>query len=181
MIAIMSAFLQHVWEALDARPKRYSAGEGLFAAGDSIQVMHLLTLGTVHLERPQASGQALILHRAGPGEMLAEASLYASAYHCSARAQTPVESLSVPIKALRAYLSATPERADTWAAHLSREIQQARVRAEILSLPTVAARLDAWLDWQNTPLPEKGGWHRLAAELGVSAEALYRELSKRRR
>jgi len=113
--------------------------------------------------------------------MLAEASLYASAYHCSAYAQTPVESLSVPIQALRAYLSATPERADTWAAHLAREILQTRVRAEILSQPTVAARLDTWLAWQNTALPEKGGWHRLAAELGVSAEALYREIAKRRR
>jgi CRP-like cAMP-binding protein len=181
MIEIMSEFLQTVWQALDARPRRFCAGEGLFAAGDAVERMHLLTLGTVHLERPQASGQALILHRAGSGEMLAEASLYASTYHCSARALTPGESLSVPRPALRAYLSATPERADRWAAHLAREIQQSRVRAEILALPTVATRLDAWLEWQNTDLPEKGGWSRLAAELAVSPESLYREIAKRRK
>lgn len=113
--------------------------------------------------------------------MLAEASLYASTYHCSARALTPGESLSVPRPALRAYLSATPERADRWAAHLAREIQQSRVRAEILALPTVATRLDAWLEWQNTDLPQKGGWSRLAAELAVSPESLYREIAKRRK
>lgn len=63
--------------------------------------------------------------------------------------------------------------------NLARTVQAARVRAEIRSLPKVAERLDAWLD-EGHVLPTKGRWQDLAAELGVSREALYRELAQRR-
>ncbi len=53
-------------------------------------------------------------------------------------------------------------------------------RAEILSLRTVAARLDAWTAANHDRLPEKGAWKTLAAELATSPEALYRELARRR-
>jgi hypothetical protein len=55
----------------------------------------------------------------------------------------------------------------------------ARVRAEIRSLPKVAERLEAWLR-EGHVLPDKGCWQDVAAELGVSREALYRELARRR-
>ncbi|SFI57623.1 hypothetical protein SAMN05216525_110176 [Bradyrhizobium sp. Gha] len=48
-----------------------------------------------------------------------------------------------------------------------------------LSMKTVAARLDAWIEW-NGKLPPKGEWVSLAAELAVSPEALYREIGRRR-
>ena len=41
-------------------------------------------------------------------------------------------------------------------------------------------RLDAWLMMNLGKLPSKGGWLPLAAELGVTPEALYRELARRR-
>ena len=44
----------------------------------------------------------------------------------------------------------------------------------------VEARLSAWLFW-NGALPEKGQWHRIADEIGVTPEAFYRELAKRER
>jgi len=56
----------------------------------------------------------------------------------------------------------------------------ARVRAEIRSLPTVAARLDVWLA-EGNELPSKGHWQTVAAELSVTREALYRELARRRK
>jgi CRP-like cAMP-binding protein len=43
----------------------------------------------------------------------------------------------------------------------------------------VAERFDAWLD-EGHSLPEKGRWKDVAAELGVTREALYRELARRR-
>jgi hypothetical protein len=46
-------------------------------------------------------------------------------------------------------------------------------------MKTVAARLDAWIEW-NGELPPKGEWISLAAELAVSPEALYREIGRRR-
>lgn len=59
-------------------------------------------------------------------------------------------------------------------------VQAARLRAEIRSLPKVADRLDAWLAAGNR-LPERGQWQDAAAELGVTREAMHRELSRRRR
>lgn len=50
------------------------------------------------------------------------------------------------------------------------------MRAEIRSLAKVAERLDAWLSEGRT-LPDKGRWQDVAAELGVTSEALYRELT----
>jgi CRP/FNR family transcriptional regulator, dissimilatory nitrate respiration regulator len=58
-------------------------------------------------------------------------------------------------------------------------VQSARLRAEVLALKTVTARLDAWIAW-NGPLPGKGKWMTIAGEIGVSPEALYREIAKRR-
>ena len=46
---------------------------------------------------------------------------------------------------------------------------------------TVFERLDDWLDWNDGNLPPKGRWKSLAAELGVTPEALYRTLAQRNR
>jgi CRP-like cAMP-binding protein len=77
-------------------------------------------------------------------------------------------------------LKSAPDLADTWAKNLAQAVQAARLRAEIRSLPRVADRLGAWLAEGNR-LPDKGRWQEVAAELGVTREALYRELSRRRR
>jgi hypothetical protein len=49
---------------------------------------------------------------------------------------------------------------------------------EVVSLKTVAERLDAYLALGGE-LPPKGQLVHLASELNVSPEALYRELSRR--
>lgn len=50
----------------------------------------------------------------------------------------------------------------------------------MLSLKTVAERLDAWTAANQGAPPIKGEWKTVAVEMGVSPEALYRELAKRR-
>lgn len=66
------------------------------------------------------------------------------------------------------------------ARHLAAQVQQNRARAEILLLKRVSERLDAWIALNGGELPAKGNWHVLADEIGVTAEALYRELSRRK-
>jgi CRP/FNR family transcriptional regulator, dissimilatory nitrate respiration regulator len=61
-------------------------------------------------------------------------------------------------------------------AHLGKEVRSARLRAEILTLKTVAERLDAWLADRET-LPDKGRWKVAAHEIGTSPEAFYREIA----
>ncbi|MBB4189667.1 hypothetical protein GGE07_006363 [Sinorhizobium terangae] len=45
---------------------------------------------------------------------------------------------------------------------------------------SVSARLDAWMTWSDGTLPAKGDRRALAEEIGVSPEALYREILRRR-
>jgi CRP-like cAMP-binding protein len=119
------------------------------------------------------------IQRAAHGSILAEASLYSELYHCDAVAVAPSLTWTIRKPDLLQALGRSPDFAHAWARRLTLDVQRARFQAEVLSLKTVAARLSAWIDW-NGKLPEKGEWTRLASEIGVSPEALYRELAIRR-
>lgn len=178
MIPIMSDTLAPLFSGTE--PRRLDAKVRLFRSGDTIRYMHLVVQGAVDLTRVTGSGAPVILQRARPGQVLAEASAYSATYHCDAHAVTTALVRFIPVADFRARLTTDPALAEGWAAHLSHAVQTARLRAEIRTLRTVAERLDAWLG-EGGALSAKGSWQDLAAELGVSREALYRELSRRRR
>jgi len=158
----------------------FDAGQVLFASGDKVDRMYQVVLGEVQLMRHQRDGTALVLQRAGPGCLVAEASLFADRYHCDALAVRQGEARSFSRQSMKDRLAADSSFAQAWMAYLSGEVQAARARAEILSLKTVSSRLEAWLAWHDGVLPAKGTWKSIAAEIGVSAEALYREIGRRR-
>ena len=173
----MSVGLSPLFEA--AVPRRIDAGARLFQGDDAVRNMYLVVEGSVDLTRVTGAGAPVILQRACPGQVLAEASAYSATYHCVAHAVTAALVHSVSVADFRARLAADPALAERWAVHLAHAVQTARLRAEIRTLRKVAERLDAWLG-EGRALPAKGAWQDLAAELGVSREALYRELSRRR-
>jgi CRP-like cAMP-binding protein len=176
----MSGDIADLLASSGGRKRTLDAGEYLFHLGEPVAVLFVVLEGEVHLIRDQEHGGVVILQRAGPGEVLAEASLFSERYHCDAMARTQTSVRSVPKRRLLDRLRNEPDFAEAWAAHLAREIQNARFRAEVLSLQTVASRLDAWLTWYGK-VPPKGQWKRLADEIGVSPEALYREMARRRK
>lgn len=180
MIEIMSLMLGPLLSHLRGRERAFAAGESLFHQGDIVRCLYIVRSGTVHLVRHQDDGSALILQRAGQGSILAEASVYSARYHCDARAETDATTWAVSRGDVRNQLARRPELAEAWAGHLAHEVQRARLHAEILSLRTVAARLTAWTAWHG-PLPAKGQWSLIAREIGVSPEALYREVANRRK
>lgn len=161
--------------------KSFEKGEHLFHRDDPVRALFLITAGCVHLIRYQTDGSAAVSQRSGPGTVLAEASVFSGHYHCDAVATTTTVAMLVPIAEARRLLDHDPTFARAWATHLSRELQNARKRAEIVALRTVSARLDAWITWNDGRLPRKGDWKALADEIAVSPEALYREMSRRRR
>lgn len=180
MIAIMSAPLDTFLDAMPSTDVSFDPGQFVFARGDKVRRMFQVVHGEVHLMRHQRDGTAIIVQRAGPACLLAEASLLVDRYHCDAVADQPARVKSISRQALAARLATDSGFARAWIAHLAGEVQAARLRIEIMSMKTVSARLDAWLAWHDGELPAKGARKSIAAEIGVSPEALYRELGRRR-
>lgn len=179
MIEIMSALIG-LLRAMPSTTREFAPGEYIFHRDDEVRSLHLVEAGVVQLLRHQAGGAPLMLQRAATGAILAEASIFSSRYHCDAVATAPTRLLIVRKSAVRDRLAHNAGFAETWLRHLAHEVQSARLRSEILSLRTVSERLEAWLAGQDGRLPEKGSWKSLSAEIGVSPEALYREIAKRR-
>ena len=179
MIAIMCDELYRSFRDLPRREDELEPREALFHPGDAVRRVYFVTTGAIHLVRHQASGTSLVIQRAGAGQIVAEASLFATRYHCHAVAMLPTAVWSVAKSELLGRISTDPRIGLIFMKTLAHELQHSRFQVEVLSMKTVAARLDAWIEW-NGELPPKGEWVSLAAELAVSPEALYREIGRRR-
>lgn len=180
MIAIM---LDNFWQLsahLPWRSRELGHGETLFHRGDRVRRFHRVEHGKVRLIRYQPSGGSVVLQTAQPGEALAEASVFADTYHCDAIASEISITNSVTLATFRQFLARHASANQQWMSHLGRSAQEARFRAEMNAMKTVDERLDAWLDWKQLNLPERGAWRSLAEEIGVTPEALYRTLARRR-
>jgi CRP-like cAMP-binding protein len=180
MIAIMFDVIEALWDR-ETGERSLAAGEVLFRAGDPVRSLYRVETGAMRLVRPLPHGAELVIQRAQAGAILAEASLFAVTYHCDAVASGPARLRGVPVERIKGALERDPNVARAFARHLALEVQAARARAEITSLKTVRARLEAWLALNGGELPPRGKWQDVAAEIGVTPEALYRELAQRRR
>jgi CRP-like cAMP-binding protein len=179
MIAIMFSDLEPLLGDLGRRQLTFQAGQTVFSQGDPVRHILFVTGGSIELVRHLASGASLVLQRAGPGAILAEASLDSTTYHCAAVAVSSSTVWAVSKRDLLNRLTQSPKLALAFIRRLAHELQNARLHAEVLSMKTVAERLDAWTAWRGA-LPPRGQWVHLAAELGVSPESLYREIAKRK-
>lgn len=180
MIAIMFEELLSMATTLEPRPRKLEEGACLFRRGDPVTRLFFVVRGAVDLMRTHDSGQVLRLHRSGAETVLAEASIFSEAYHCDAVAPVAAELISVSIAEWKRRLRDDGELAALWTRYLSRQVQDARVRCEMLSLRKVSDRLDLWLASSGLAKNENGSWAIVAEEIGVSPEALYRELAKRK-
>ncbi|WP_426131403.1 Crp/Fnr family transcriptional regulator [Pararhizobium sp. PWRC1-1] len=177
MIAIMSDLIYRL-SPLSVSERTIDAGALIFLQGGPVRVLHIVRTGTVHLVRHQRDGATAVLQRATAEKILAEASVYSDTYLCDGLAVSPTTVSLVPVAHVRRLLEADGSFANLWAAYLASELQAVRKRAEIMSLKTVKAKLGAWLAWNDGALPTKGAWTQLADDIGVSPEALYREIAK---
>ena len=181
MMAVMSSELFEHLRSLPHARHSFSAGAFLFHRDDLVESLYAVRSGTIRLLRHQPDGQVVVLQRAGPGDVLAEASVFSAEYHCDGIAMTSAEASAYAVTDIKRLLDTDVRFCRIWAAAMSRQLQAARRRAELVSLRTVAERLDAWLAWNDGGMPSKGGWKAVAEEIGVSPEALYREMSLRRK
>jgi CRP-like cAMP-binding protein len=163
-------------------PRRLAQGEALFRVGDPALGLVIVQAGALELLRVSPEGRRLLLHRAGPGETFAEASLFEARHHSDAIAAVP--SLVQVHGAAELRRAAAADAALGWrlAAHLAARLVAARARVERLALPHAADRL---LDALHALPAEPDGarrlgrsWKSLASELGLSHEATYRALAR---
>ncbi len=180
MIEIMSEDFIEQLMARATRRRELVPGTYLFHQGDAVGSVFIVEDGLVELTRHQLDGGSILLQRATTGTVLAEASVYSQSYHCDAVVGLPSHVAQLPKPVFLEHLRGDEAFSNQWAAHLAGEVQAARYRSEILSLKTVAERLDGWLAWRGNKLPAKGRWKSLALQIGVSPEALYREMARRR-
>jgi len=179
MITIMFGLI----EILDGLPHQImalKAGETLFHLGDRVSQLYVVRAGDVHLLRYDAEGREAVMQRAGPETLLAESSIFSEVYHCNAVAAAPSELAVIARADFRRAADADPRTMEAIARHLAREVQRARARLEILSKKTVRERLDTWSTLGGGEL-QRGSMVAVAREIGVTPEALYRELNKHRR
>ena len=178
MIFIMFAAIESL---NDVRSRTVVLGSGryLFHLGDPVRAIYLVKVGYVHLVRHQDDGTVLILQKGGPGSVVAEASVYSEVYHCDAMASRPTQLRRFAKPDILLHLPAIPRSRMFGQGTSLMNSRGPDCTLRFFSIKTVAKRLDAWIA-SHGETPQKGDWRMIAREIGVSAEALYREMAKRR-
>jgi CRP-like cAMP-binding protein len=157
------------------------AGQALFRMGSRTAGLYQVVAGSIRLVRVDHSGREVVLHTATAGETLAEASLFSPTYHCDAIAATDSVVRLYPKAALLNEFERDPAVAREFAAMLARQVMNLRTRLEQRNIHTARDRIRHYLalntgeDGRTVVL--HGTLKNLAAELGMTHEALYRTLA----
>jgi CRP-like cAMP-binding protein len=106
-------------------------GDLLFRQGDPASAIYKVESGRLRLIRRTLDDHLVILHTARRGELFAEASLFAEAYHCDsvAAAQSRVRVYPKPI--VMDALRADPALAEAFMAQLAHQLQELQARMEL--------------------------------------------------
>ncbi|HVZ51432.1 MAG TPA: Crp/Fnr family transcriptional regulator [Pseudolabrys sp.] len=164
-----------------ASERRLKAGAALFRLGDKSVGLCEVVSGRVRLSRVDRAGHEIVLHVAGPGDILAEASLFSPQYHCDAIAATDATVRIYSKPALLAAFAREPKTMQGFAAMLARQVMSLRTRIEQRNIRSARERLRHYLgvnagaDGRTVDL--RGTLKDLAGELGLTHEALYRTLA----
>jgi CRP-like cAMP-binding protein len=107
---------------------------------------------------------------------VSEASLKSTKYHCHGQVVTNAKIVQIPIRPVRDAMDSDPAFAGRWIGMLNQEVKRLRLQCERLSLNKVQDRFVHLLETEGNEgcFPIGAGIKSLAAELGVTHEALYR-------
>src|SRR5437762_3622212 len=164
-----------------SRPRELAAGEALFRQGDRAYAIFAIERGRLRLVRHTIDSRRVVLHTARTGELFAEAALFAGAYHCDAVAAAVSRVRIYSKRDLLAAFRADPLTAERFMAVLARQIHVLRARLEERNIRSARERilhhiaLCAGADGRTMAV--EGTLMELAAEIGLTPEALYRTLS----
>ena len=161
--------------------RRLAAGQRLFSQGEPTVGLYQVVSGKIRHMRTDAEGREIVVSIGHPGDTIAESSLFVPVYHCHATAVTnSVVRLYRKAPLLDAF-ERDPAIARAFMLVLAREIVDLRTRLERRSIHSARERVRHYLESRSGPaggtvvLPSTV--KDLAAELGLSHEALYRTLA----
>ncbi|HXZ22403.1 MAG TPA: Crp/Fnr family transcriptional regulator [Pseudolabrys sp.] len=161
--------------------RKLKSGEVLFRLGDKTAGLCEVISGRVRLVRVDRTGHEIVLHVAGPGETLAEASLFSPAYHCDAIASTNAMVRIYPKAAMLGTFRKDADAAQAFTATLARQVMNLRTRIEQRNIRSARERVRHFLgagagaDGRTVEL--RSTLKETAAELGLTHEAFYRTLA----
>lgn len=165
-----------------ASERRLAAGQTLFRAGSRSSGFFEVIGGTVRLIRVDRNGREAVLQTASAGDTLAEASLFSPAYHCDAIAATDAVVRLFPKAVMLAELQRDPKLARAFAAMLARQVMTLRTRLETRNIHSARERVRHYLavnaGADRRTVVVSGTLKQLAADLGLTHEALYRTLAR---
>ena len=164
-----------------ARYRKLKSGEALFRMGDKATGFYEIVSGRVRLARVDRAGRETVLFVAGPGETIAEASLFSATYHCDAIASTDAAVRVYRKTMVLAAFAKDNASAQGFAAMLARQVMNLRTRIERRNIRSARDRVRHFLslnaDADGRSVTLSGTLKDLAAELGLTHEALYRTLA----
>ena len=161
--------------------RKLKAGEPLFHLGDKTSGLYEVVSGRVRMTRVDRTGHETVLYESGAGETFAEASLFSPAYHCDAIASTDAVVRVYPKSAVLDAFAKDPKAVQAFTATLAHQVMGLRTRLEQRNIRSARERLRHYLalnvgaDGRTVTL--RGTVKDLAAELGLTHEALYRTLA----
>lgn len=161
--------------------RKLKAGEALFRLGDKAAGFYEVVSGRVRLVRVDRVGRETVLHVAGPAETLAEASLFSGQYHCDAIANTDATVRVYPKRQVIAAFEKDPKALKTFTAMLAHQVMTLRTRLQQRNIRSARERVRQFLSLNIGPdgrsVELHGTLKDLAAEIGLTHEALYRALA----
>ncbi|MGZ5876429.1 MAG: Crp/Fnr family transcriptional regulator, partial [Bradyrhizobium sp.] len=157
------------------------AGQALFRRGQRTAGFYEVIAGSVRLVRVDRAGRETVLHAASAGETLAEASLFAPIYHCDAIATTDAVVRLYPKALMLGEFERDPKAAQAFMAMLAHQVVNLRTRLEQRNIHSAHDRVWHYLALNTGAdghtVKVTGALKNLAAELGLTHEALYRTLA----
>lgn len=162
-----------------AEAVNYAARKVLGRLWSAPSYMYFIRSGEVRLARSGRAGETLILQRVRQG-WVAEASLFATKYHCDLVTSEPTACVRVRLQAISQALEVNSDFAREWACTLSSELRRLRNACERMSLRTGEQRVVHAIECEGSrgriDLP--GTLKDWASELGLTHEALYRTIAR---
>jgi CRP/FNR family transcriptional regulator, dissimilatory nitrate respiration regulator len=163
-------------------PRDLATGEALFQPGDPATEFYEVESGLVRLLLHTSEGRDIVAHVARPGDLIAEAALFADHHRCAAVAARPSRVRCYDRRAVMAALEVNPQVALDLIEGMAAQVRALRANLEIRHLRNAHRRVLQHVAAHAGPdggrMPLDGSLKDLAALLGLTHETLYRTLSK---